>query len=281
LKKAVGKIMIIKALAENIPISKDFGSEHGLSLHLEANGRKILFDVGASELFLDNSKKFNINISDVNYLIISHGHYDHGGGLNAFLRDNSKAEVFIHHLAFEKHYAKRLDEQLEFIGIDEELKENKQIIHTSDRFFIYKGIQVFSNITQKEPIPSSNGGLLMEQDGQIVNDIFAHEQNLIVEEEGITLLVTGCAHNGIINILEHFHTLKGCMPNYVIGGFHLSSHSGGNESLENIEKIANYLMKTKAKYYTCHCTGIEPYNRLKAIMGENIDYLSSGSVIEI
>lgn len=217
----------------------------------------------------------------MNYLIISHGHNDHGGGLKAFLRENSRAEVFIHHLAFEKHYARCPDEQVELIGIDEELKENKQIIQTSDRFFIYKGIQVFSNITQQEPLPSSNCGLLMEENGQLVNDIFNHEQNLIVEEEGKTFLVTGCAHNGIINIIEHFHTLKGCMPDYVIGGFHLSDHSGGNENLENIKKIANYLMKTKAKYFTCHCTGIEPYYRLKALMGENIDYIKSGSVIEI
>ena len=103
--------------------------------------------------------------------------------------------------------------------MDEELKLNRRVILTSDRFSIYKGIQVFSNITKKKSLPVSNNGLLMEQYGQTLQDAFAHEQNLIIVEDGKTLLVTGCAHNGIVNILEHFHDLKGRMPDYVVGGF--------------------------------------------------------------
>jgi 7,8-dihydropterin-6-yl-methyl-4-(beta-D-ribofuranosyl)aminobenzene 5'-phosphate synthase len=274
--------MIIKALVENTALSKNFGSEHGLSLYIEANSRKTLFDVGASELFLENAKKLNVDISDVDYLIISHGHYDHGGGLKTFLRENMKAEVFLHRLAFEKYYALRSDDELEYIGLDEELKQNRQIVFTSDRFFIIRGIQVFSNITGKESLPKSNNSLFMEHDGKIVQDTFAHEQNLIIEEAGKTLLVTGCAHNGIVNILEHFHDLKGRMPDYVIGGFHLSSRSSGsNEDPEMIDKISKYLMDTNAKFYTCHCTGIEPYNRIKTAMGDSIDYLSAGREITI
>ncbi len=274
--------MIIKTLVENTALSKNFGSEHGLSLYIEANSRKILFDVGASELFLENAKKLNVDISEVDYLIISHGHYDHGGGLRAFLRENTKAEIFLHRLAFEKYYALRSNDEPEYIGLDEELKQNRRIVLTSGRFFIYKGIQVFSNITKKEPLPKSNDSLLMKHDGKIVQDTFAHEQNLIIEEAGKTLLVTGCAHNGIVNILEYFHDLKRRMPNYVIGGFHLSSRSSGsNEDPEMIDKISKYLMDTNVKFYTCHCTGIEPYNRLKAAMGDKIDYLSAGSKIVI
>ncbi len=197
------------------------------------------------------------------------------------MKENTKAEVFLHRLAFEKHYAIRPNDELDIIGLDENMKQNKQIVLTSDRFFINSGIQVFSNIVQREPRPKSNGGLLKEHKGQTIDDTFAHEQNLVVEEDGKTLLVTGCAHNGIINILEHFHTLKGRMPNYVIGGFHLSSHSGGNEDSDTVERIGKYLMATKARFYTCHCTGIEPYKRLKAAMGDSIDYLSTGSDITI
>ncbi len=273
--------MIIKTLVENTALSKNFGSEHGLSLYIEANSRKILFDVGASDLFLENAKKLNIDISDVDYLIISHGHYDHGGGLKTFLRENTKAEVFLHRMAFEKYYALRSDDELEYIGLDEELKQNRRIVFTSDRFFIIRGIQVFSNITRKESLPKSNNSLFMEHDGKIVQDTFAHEQNLIIEEAGKTLLVTGCAHNSIVNILEHFHDLKGRMPDYVVGGFHLFSRSSGNEVHEMIDRIGKYLVGTKAKFYTCHCTGLEPYKRLKVIMGDSIDYLSAGSEIHI
>ncbi len=189
--------------------------------------------------------------------------------------------MYLHHLAFEKHYAIRPNDKLDFIGLDDELKQNKQIALTSDQFYISNGIQVFSNVVQRETQPKSNNGLLTEQNERMIADAFAHEQNLIIEEDGKTLLVTGCAHNGIINILEHFQEIKGCMPDYVIGGFHLSSRSGGNEDSDMIDRIGKYLMATNAKFYTCHCTGIEAYERLKSVMGDNIDYLSAGSEITI
>jgi 7,8-dihydropterin-6-yl-methyl-4-(beta-D-ribofuranosyl)aminobenzene 5'-phosphate synthase len=274
--------MIIKTLVENTSISKDLGSEHGLSLYIEANGRKILFDVGASELFFENAKKLDADISDVDYLVISHGHYDHGGGLEVFLQENKKAEVFLQRLAFGKYYAIRPNNGLSYIGLDEKLKKNRQMVFVTDRFFISRGIHVFTNIVQKEPIPASNRVLLMETNGERMQDTFNHEQVLIIEEAGKTLLVTGCAHNGIVNILEHFHDFTGRMPDYVIGGFHLSSPtSDTSESFEKIDEIGKYLLSTNAKYYTCHCTGMEPYNRLKAVMGDSIEYLATGSEITI
>ncbi len=280
-RKGVSESMIIKTLVENTSISESIASEHGLSLYIETKNYKILFDVGESNLFLENAEKLDVNISDVDYLIISHGHYDHGGGLRSFLQENTKAEVFIHNLAFQKHYALKSNDEIDYIGLDEDLKTDKRIIYTGDRFFINKGIYVFSNITQKGPLPKSNSGLLTEDNGQVIDDIFLHEQNLVIEEDDETVLITGCAHNGIINIIKHFYDMRGHMPSYVIGGFHLSSRLVGNENTETIDNIAEYLMDTNAKYYTCHCTGIEPYKQLKAIMDESIDYLKTGSVITI
>ncbi len=274
--------MIIKALSENTAVSDEFGSEHGLSLYIETAEKKFLFDVGASPLFLKNAEKLGVNIADIDFLVISHGHYDHGGGLRAFLQKNSDAVVYLHHMAFEKHYAVRPNGEMEYIGLEEDLKKNSRIVPTLESTNISEGIRLFSNVSRREPVPASNNGLLAEHDGLVAADSFSHEQNLVIEEGGKTLLVTGCAHNGIVNILEHFNYLTGHMPDYVIGGFHLYSRaSGGNEDHETLDGISKYLMGTKAKFFTCHCTGLVPYSRLKAGMGDRIDYLSAGSTIII
>lgn len=273
--------MIIKTLVENTSISDDFGKEHGFSVYLETEGQKILFDVGASGLFFENAQKMGVNISEVDLVVISHGHYDHGGGLGKFLKENSKAKVFVHHLAFNKYYARRQNNKIEYIGLAGDLKNNRQIIMTSGQFPISPEIEIFSNVTRVEAPPKLMGNLLMEQNGQIVEDTFAHEQNLIVEEGGKTILLAGCAHNGIINIVKCFHRLKGRMPDYVIGGFHLHEPRSGDWDLDTVNKVGKYLLDTKAMYYTGHCTGLEPYRHLKGMMGESIDYLSTGSVITI
>lgn len=273
--------MIIKTLVENTSISEEFGNEHGLSLYIETKKHKILFDVGASDLFLKNAKKLNVQISDVDFLVISHGHCDHGGGLRNFLKENNQAAIFLQQNAFENYCAMRPCGRAEYIGLEQGLKKKDQIRFTSNNCWINEQAMVFANRASKAPMPLSNQGLVFKQEGSITCDIFAHEQNLIVEEDGKFLLVTGCAHNGIINIIEHFYCLKGCMPDYVIGGFHLSSRSGSAQTSETINKIAKYLIDTKAKYYTCHCTGLEAYDQLKGIMGDQIEYSSAGREILI
>lgn len=273
--------MIITTLVENRSLSEDFANEHGLSLHIETGPHKILFDLGATDLFLENAAKLNVSVSDVDFLVISHGHKDHGGGLKTFLEANTKAEIYIHEQAFEKYYSTDQHGNLKFIGLDEKLKSNDRITATAGEKKISEKIQLFSDVKQKRPLSSANRGLFAEKNGEITADSFTHEQNLLIQEEGRLYLFTGCAHNGIINILEHFKFLFKRTPDYVIGGFHLYGRATGDVSRESIDEIAEYLLDTKAKYYTCHCTGIGPYTRLKAALNDKIDYLKTGSQIVI
>jgi 7,8-dihydropterin-6-yl-methyl-4-(beta-D-ribofuranosyl)aminobenzene 5'-phosphate synthase len=120
------------------------------------------------------------------------------------------------------------------------------------------------------------------KDGQLVQDSFDHEQNLLITQGDKLLLVAGCAHSGIANIVARAVELAGRPVDYVIGGFHLHSvGSQKNASGELIEKLARRLLETGARYWTCHCTGAEPYAQLKRIMGDRIEYLATGGVIEI
>jgi len=266
--------MVIKVLVENTATSERYGAEHGLSLYIETAGKKLLFDVGASGLFFENAKKLDADIKNVDYLIISHGHYDHGGGLEKFFLENKSAQVYIHNLAFESFYSARENGEMKYIGLAKGIKNEKKIVFTSNGLIIQKGIELFSGVYQKEDVGLLNNGLLVKKNEKLVNDAFLHEQNLIIKEDGKVLLLVGCAHNGIANILNHFYNLKGYMPDYVMGGFHLSAFF--EKEPGQLKKTAEYLLKTKAMFYTGHCTGRGAYNYLKRVMKNNIEYLPSG-----
>ena len=274
--------MIIKVLAENTSASAESGSEHGLSLYIETEKHRLLFDTGASGLFAENAQKLGVDLTTVDLAVISHGHYDHGGGLKTFLNINNKASIYLHQRAFEQLYANRSGGVKTYIGLDKELLPNDRFILCGNHLKLDEELELFSGVKATRLVPSGNTDLLMKAEETFVQDDFAHEQNLIISNNGKTLLIAGCAHNGIINIIDQFKAEKGCLPDYVIGGFHLYNHGNKqNEAPGIVDKLGKLLLETRAQYYTCHCTGIESYNRLKAVMGENIDYISTGDQLTI
>lgn len=273
--------MIVKVLAENTAVSEDFGAEHGLSLYIETGKRKLLFDVGGSGLFAENGKKMGVDLSKVDIAFISHGHYDHGGGLEVFLRENGRAKIYIQKTAFEDYYAERAGGKTVYIGLKKELGENERFVFAGAHEVIEEGIELFSDIRGRHPLPLSNRGLMMEEEGKRMPDAFRHEQVLAVSEEGKTLLVTGCAHNGILNILEYFERKTGREPDYVAGGFHLASPTGVREKEETVKETALALKRSKAKFFTGHCTGETAYGLLRSVIGDRIWRLSSGAEISL
>jgi len=274
--------MIIKVLAENTSTSEKLGSEHGLSLYIETENRRLLFDTGASGLFAENAEKLDVDLTKVDSVVISHGHYDHGGGLKTFLNKNSKAKIYLHRKAFEKHYANRPGNIKADIGLDEALLPNERFVFCGDSFSIDEELELFSGVKAEKLVPSGNKDLFMKIGDTFVQDDFLHEQNLIIRRGEKILLIAGCAHNGITNIVDYFKDIKGRLPDYVIGGFHLYNNgTKDNEKPETVDKIGKILLDTRAQYYTCHCTGIESYRRLKSVMNKNIAYLSTGDQLTI
>ncbi len=143
-------------------------------------------------------------------------------------------------------------------------------------------LELFSGIKFKRLIPSGNIDLFVKNGVFFELDHFSHEQNLIISENGKTSLIAGCAHKGIVNIIDQFKAIKGYLPHYVIGGFHLYNRATKqSEAPSVVDEIGNILLKTHSQYYTCHCTGIKSYNRLKTIMGDYIDYISAGKQVII
>ena len=257
-------------------------SEHGLSLFIETNHHNILFDMGKSNLFMQNAAMMKLDISKVDVAILSHGHYDHGGGLPHFMEKNSRASIYIHQEAFGKHYAYKKSGGVRFIGIPSEPRGSKRIIFTQDEHKINDNLLLFSDVCKDRFVSKFNDVLLVECLQGYHKDPFMHEQNLLIQEDGKRVLIAGCAHNGIVNILDKATRLADGPIDAVIGGFHLSNPGTGEcECCETIEGIAKCLLSFPANYYTCHCTGMEAYNLLKEKMQDNISYVSAGEVIEI
>lgn len=274
--------MKIVTLLENTAVSEKFLNKHGLSFYVETEKHKIIVDMGPDISFIENAEKLGVDISEVDTVFLSHGHNDHGGGLPYLIENNKKAKIYIRESAFNGHFAKNPDESLSDAGVDKSLKKNSRIIFTDDYMEIDDELSIFSNIKGRKHFSTANLVLMEETAKGLIPDEFGHEQCLVIRQNGNFILMGGCAHNGIVNILDRFNEIYGCDPNYVISGFHLYNPSYETaEKAELIEAVAKDLCKHDCKYFTCHCTGLEPYGILKNIMGERIGYLSAGSITKL
>ena len=255
--------MKITALVEDTSKNK-LKSEHGLSLYIESGQGKILFDTSQSKLFAENAEKLGIDLSQVDFAVISHGHYDHGGGLEKFLQINKSAPVYISENAFGAFYNGE-----KYIGLDKSLKENERLSFISENTHISDGAELFVS-TSVSNNNFSSFGLSEEKGGEKQPDTFAHEIYLQLESGGKKVLFSGCSHRGIINILNYFK------PDVFIGGFHLLKV----EDKKALEEAARKLSAFDTDFYTCHCTGEQQYNYLKEKV-KSLNYLRTGESIII
>lgn len=272
--------MTITSLVENTSC-KALPVEHGLSLHIRLDdGRFVLFDMGQKQLFADNAARLNINLSEVDLAIVSHGHYDHGGGLQTFLEINSKANIYLNSHAFEPHYSLRMN-GLAYIGLDHDLKDNCRLVFCEGETLLDNGLVLFSNVRGNHLKPTGNKLLFGPTKEQ--NDDFCHEQNLIIKENDRTVLFAGCAHSGILNIIQKAEEIAGGPLTHVFAGMHLVK-SGLSEAEETafILSLADRLLENHhCQYFTMHCTGLPQYEILKKRMGNSINYLSCGDCVRI
>ena len=272
--------MRITSIIENTS-NKGLPVEHGLSLYIEKEeGLKILFDMGQSDLFAHNAAALSLSIADIDVAVVSHGHYDHGGGLGTFLKTNNKAKVYIHKDAFLPHYSLR-ENGLRHIGLDNSLQENERLVMCEDITRMDSGMVLFANVQGNCCNPTGNR--LLFGPSETENDSFCHEQSLIIEKNDMLVLFAGCAHRGIVNIIHKAEEVAGRAPTHVFAGMHLVK-SGMTEKDEDcfIEVLASELLKYKGTmFYTMHCTGEEQFKKLKSLMGRQIEYLACGDYVEL
>lgn len=272
--------MKITALVENTSTC-GLPSEHGLSLHIQlSDERSILFDMGQGEMFASNASVLGIDLGKVGLAVLSHGHYDHGGGLSTFLRINDLAKIYIQRKAFEPHYSLR-PSGLEYIGLDKSLESSDRLVFCDGTVTPSDSLTIFGNVCGEAFKP--HGNRLLFGPSESSNDGFEHEQNLLISENGIAVLIAGCAHSGIVNIINTASELLGRAPDVVVGGMHLVKSGLSSEEEDRfISALAHELLKFEGtRYVTMHCTGEEQYQQLKKIMRDRIEYLSCGECVEI
>ncbi|MDI3494142.1 MAG: 7,8-dihydropterin-6-yl-methyl-4-(beta-D-ribofuranosyl)aminobenzene 5-phosphate synthase [Pseudothermotoga sp.] len=245
--------MNLKVLC-NDKAREGFYSEHGLSILIDD---KILFDTGQTDVFLKNGRIMNIDFEKIEKIIISHGHYDHAGGLKYW--DNVDATVYIHKEAVVQKYS-----QNKPAGIPFELeKTGVEIRYLQDDITIDK-IQFINSVPLFENIIDKN----FTKNGEY--DLFEDEINIVIEDK----LFTGCAHRGIENIIEY--VLENRKVNYVIGGFHLV-----NSPLGRIEKIAKLFFENDLCIIPLHCTGQDAVEIFKKKLKEKCVVLQTGDELRL
>lgn len=315
--------MKIITLIENTTRDESLFCEHGLSIYIETPNHKLLVDAGSSDKVLANADALGVDLTQVDTLILSHGHYDHSGGILPFTTRNNTAKIYMQQTAT-LDYMSASKGNLHYIGIDKKILELPQLrliggtapdstasdstvsdstasdstasdstasdstapygtaLDSTAPYILDEEIHIFSNITGNRLSPNGNKVLKEQVDGQLIQDSFRHEECVAVFAEGKKLLFSGCAHNGIINILDRYREIYGTDPDYLFSGFHMMKDNPyTEEDIAIIRGTAEELKKTHTICYSGHCTSQAGFDILKEMMGDQLQYMHSGSVVEI
>ena len=276
--------MRIVNLMENTPGAAGCVNEHGLSFYVETRKHVLLIDAGPDgELLLANARAKGVDLAKVDTVFLSHGHYDHGDGLAAFASVNPDAVIYMMRDADLAFYKMDNETESHYLGLSDEVKAIPQIARLDGDEVLDEELTVFSGMKHIHPMPVGNAPLRIKEGEELVTDAFSHELCVAIEEDGVSVLMSGCAHSGILNILDRYQEACGGEPDYVISGFHMRKKDGlTDEDITAVLETAEALKKyKKTRFITCHCTGIGAYEIMKQVMGEQLSYIHCGEELEI
>ena len=271
--------MKITVLVDNIANEgSGLNAEHGLSFWLQTDEGNFLVDVGATSLFAENACKMGIDIADADYLILSHAHADHVGGLSAFLNINRKAKIYLSSYVCGRNcYSTRRGIKRD-ISIDHNLlqQHKERFIFVEGNTEITSSVRLICEIPAIFPVPMANATLLANDE----QDDFLHEIAVAIDSNVGTSILSPCTHRGILNILD---AMNGCKVVNFIGGLHLLDSDEKNifESAEDIEFLSREISNRNISLCTGHCTGKVAKDILSRELGDNFKEFYSGFTMNL
>lgn len=301
-----GFAMEIVILIENSSTNEHLQAEFGLSLLVRSAGGTILFDMGSSAAFAENARKLDVDLAEVDCGVISHAHYDHGGGLTTFANLNTRAQIYTGIEASGDYYGNagarmgrvlhsllypliaRNQHFCRYVGLDKKalsaLAERHYVVDTQRE--ILPDVFLLPQSVERYPRPKGNKYLLTKTTAGMRPDHFHHELIMVIREVDGLSIFTGCGHGGVLNMVEsvqeqfHGERLKA-----MIGGFHLAAQPGKSRlagSRLDVVDIATRLREAGImQVITGHCTGEEACSVLREEFADSFSPLTTGAVYEI
>lgn len=256
-----------------------FCSEWGFSVYVEYNGRTYLLDTGSSDQYLTNARRMSIPVEEIDYAVLSHGHYDHSGGYDSFFLNNRKAKLYV-----SEHCGDRCFHKIGFlnkyIGIPKDLleKHRERIVPVKGFCQLEEGVWLVPHLKNDLEQLGKRASLYREVNKKLVPDDFSHEQSLVFETERGLVVLNSCSHAGLENIMKDLeHYLPGKKVLMTIGGLHLASLTNLDvrKSVESIKEL------DIEHVITGHCTGSNAMELLRQELGERLIESYAGLTVKV
>ncbi len=265
----------ITQLVENTAGGPGLLAEHGISFFIEADGHCLLFDTGQGLALAHNAERLNLRMEAVDAIILSHGHYDHAGGLLGALEMTGPVDLYFHPLALSSRFNRSGRAIGAPVAGDAELQAlTRRCIHTQGPTEIVPGIRVTGEIPRSHSIEDTGGPFYLDSD-RTREDTLPDDQALFIETPDGLVVLLGCGHSGVINTLEYIQRITGEMNIHaVIGGMHLL-----HATMERLTFTSDRLERMAVPYLAPnHCTGLDAVCQFRERLPEAFHESGTGRV---